>query len=376
MIFVSLQPHTQITKAMEYVLFLPFAIFLIIIIFLIKSAFLPDKKTNDKVDNKAEEKEEWRKKQEEENASKFPKIEYSLQDTCIYCDVVGISYRNSYAIERARKLQNFEPLVLIWEDDNPKDCCAVMVYTTDGHNIGYIPAKIASDIYDKLDELLYCVVNGNSYGYNAPYISIAIILKGKHKQWYKAVISTDIYHENALAKYPELKELEDNKFLDLNGYCDGLKTLLLDNPDDFYLEFNFLEALIRCGKWDEAEEYSDNLIAKYPLIEGMEELEELMMTVTLQRLNEAKLKRQKELEEQHCKAKDLYNDKKYEEALELLLDCIDNDYYVQITPRLICRCYEKLGRDKDLQKFLKKILKKKWLTEHNKDLLEKFLKEK
>ena len=339
---------------MEYLIIIAIVIFVLAVFAGLKSK--PNERLTEEA--KAQRKEEWRKKQEVENTSKFSKIEYSLQDTCIYCDVVGMSYRNSYAIERARKLQNFEPLVLIWEDDNPKDCCAVMVCTTDGHNIGYIPAKIASDIYDKLDELLCCVVNGNSYGYNAPYISIAIILKGKHKQWYKAVISTDIYHENALAKYPGLKELEDHRFLDQEGYCNGLKTLLIDNPDDFYLEYNFLEALVRCCKWDEAEEYSDNLIAKYPLIEGMEEFEDLMMNVTLQRINKAKLKRQKELEEQHCKAKDLYNDKKYEEALELLLDCIDNDYYVQITPRLICRCYEKLGRDKDLQKFLKKFLKR------------------
>lgn len=363
---------TQTTKAMEYILFLPIAIFLLLII----SAFLPDKKANDKVDNKAEKKEEWRKKLEEENASKFPKIEYSIQDTCIYCDVVGTSYRDSGAIDRARNLQNYEPVVLEWEPENVKDIHAVKVLTQDGYHIGYIPANVAIEIYDKLENILHSVVNGNSYGYDAPYVSIGIILKGKYKQWYKNVISTDIYHENALAKYQELKELEDNKFRDQNGYYDGMRNLLLENPDDFYLEFNFLEALIRCCKWDEAEEYSDSLIAKYPLIEGMEELEELMMTVTLQKLNEAKIKRQKELEEQHSKAKDLYNEKQYEEALELLLDCIDNDYYVQITPRLICRCYEKLGRDKDLQKFLKKILKKKWLTEHNRELLEKFLKEK
>ena len=109
MIFSYLYGYTQTTKAMEYLIIIAIIIFVLAVLAGLKS------KPNERLTEEVPRKEEWRMKQEGENAPKFPKIEYSLQDTCIYCDVVGMSYRNSYAIERARKLQNFEPLVLIWE---------------------------------------------------------------------------------------------------------------------------------------------------------------------------------------------------------------------------------------------------------------------
>ena len=111
MIFSYLYGHTQTTKAMEYLIIIAIVIFVLAVLSGLKSK--PNERLTE--EEKVPRKEEWRMKQEGENAPKFPKIEYSLQDTCIYCDVVGMSYRNSYAIERARKLQNFEPLVLIWE---------------------------------------------------------------------------------------------------------------------------------------------------------------------------------------------------------------------------------------------------------------------
>lgn len=161
---------------MEYVLFLPFAIFLIIIIFLIKSAFLPDKKTNDKVDNEAEEKEEWRKKQEQENSfTNIDSLDWDgFYERCrkaeeerekaglsyqhIFFVVAGSQYRSDEAIERANGLEFQEKLFLEWEKDNPHDPYAVKVLTDDGYHIGYMPAKYTRKFHSKINEATNCTV--------------------------------------------------------------------------------------------------------------------------------------------------------------------------------------------------------------------------
>ena len=321
---------------------------------------------------KALRKEERKKKQNEENAAKFPKIEYSLQDTCIYCDVVGTSYRDSVAIERARNLQNYEPVVLEWEPENVKDIHAVKVLTQDAYHIGYIPANVAIEIYDKLENVLHSVVNGNSYGYDAPYISIAIILKGNDNLLYFDNIINNIATRIELKKrIPELEELNGLLFDELLNKIDEL---IKKYPNEFLLEYKYLLALRISRKHNETIEYISMLKEKYPPLARHKDIQEIYQSALDCIKTQEELARQEKARKLHYQAKEMFDSGNYAEALPPFLESIELNSGYQQALRFVCICYEKLGQVENIKPFCIKMKKKEWVTNHSKMQMDKYIK--
>ncbi len=255
---------------------------------------------------------------------KQPSIHYEYirhdgeEGTYFTCELKGLYHRPSEAISRAHRLVYNEPLLLQAEPNNQNDPNAIMVKTQDDVHIGYIPKEYSVFLSKHMDAFCDCFVHQL-----APKVLIRVFFKVKTGICYVQMVESEIKHNFYSSKY---EGFDDNDISDAVFY-NKWNWYLNENPEDFYIEYHYICALERTGRWEEALEYINNLMDKY----GLHEWEEL----TKRKRKNARLVSDKA--ERARKARRTPEERNYENALaksKLIFSDAERYYndYSHLTP--------------------------------------------
>ncbi len=310
------------------------------------------------------------------NPKPLPRYNFDEDFECIYhddeegtyfkCHVKGLSYRSKEEIHRASMLAFNEPLRLESEPSNPVDPNAIVVKTEDNYAIGYLPKEYAKVLRQHMDSFVDCYVDYNLDGPNAPFVQVRAFFNVETEISYSNLVRSRKKEEEYKAKY----ECFNDYRLSPKAYIKQWEQYLIENPDDFYIKFRYVDALKHVDEYFKAEEYLDNLLSEYNLSESIFFKDEVD---SIKRVTE-RIRQAKQYEDmvlKHALGKKLMEKGHYEDAIETFKECLPLKQ--QLIPRYICKCYVKLGMQEELYDFVLDILKEDWITVNNRVLLEKYI---
>lgn len=298
--------------------------------------------------------------------------DYNL-GTLVEFDVAGLFYRDDTAKQRVHRLLKDEPLILEAEPTNSADPNAVQVKTRDGFHIGYLPRYLAAKWHDKIYLLSECHVSHT-------FPDGAVL--GVHAMAFFGVITVDTYQYlmtdskliRAYSKqFPVLQNLVSKQKQVMNDNKNQLENIIRQYPNDFFMHIQYLDVLCMLEEWAEATKFLDQIKNKFPLAVEAPAFQELSTRIT----DNLALSKQKDLDDQIAfkqgQAKVFLQDKKYDQALPLLLFCYDNGFQQQKLILDICKCYKQLNDQEGLMSFCNDALQKDWITPNTAGMLTSYL---
>lgn len=300
-----------------------------------------------------------------------PRIERPSDELSYLFELKGLYYRDSDAQEEARHLKPGDTLKLLQESKNRKDKFAVMVCSA--HNfIGYVPRDISEKVCRNLDQIEKCEVDFTAGVDEIPDVLCRLFFKGKTVFYWEDYLESLKVYDEYKVKYPILQTLKEYELDDIQSRVEIWKKLHEENPEDVYLEYNYIYALYLNRDYTTfvslGEEFRERL-----KLRGWEKLDTILMVAQdkVNRLKEAEIR--EEYVAIYQQSRELMAKKEYDAALQGFLRCMDSPYQVQALPRNICKCYEKLGRVEDCANFAKDALKRSWLSPATVTSLQKYI---
>lgn len=276
--------------------------------------------------------------------------------------VAGLYYRPYYNQHRAAQLKINEPLQLIAEPDNNFDPNAIKVMTMDNVEIGYMPKNLAAQWNAFLDKLYECHIISNYPDGDINNIEAAAIFNCVTTETYDFIVEDYYISSQYEEKFPELKDLFYNSEEELNQKLTKIKSYIEIYKNDFFLRYNYLSILKRLKHYNDALSYIDEIIHDFPVSKDSTCIknERKFIEKHINEINERELKMQMDFN--LGQAKIFMQEKRYNEALPLLMFCYDNNLCQQKIVIDICKCYKNIKDKEGLIQFANDALKKDWIS--------------
>lgn len=294
--------------------------------------------------------------------------DYNL-GTLVEFDIAGLFYREQAAKDRASRLIKDEPLVLEAEPTNPADPYAIQVKTRDGFLIGYVPRFLTEKWHDKIHLLSECHVART-------FPDGAVI--GIHAMAFFGIVTADTYQYlmtdyklfQAYSKqFPVLQNLVSKQKQIMKENKKQLQDIVRQYPDDFFMRIQYLNVLCLLEEWNNVEPALEEIKNKFPLaIEAP-----AFASLSSDLLHKISLSQKKAQDDQisfkQGQAKVFLQDKKYDQALPLLLFCYEHEFQQQKLILDICKCYKQLNDREGLISFCNDALQKDWISPNTAGML-------
>lgn len=283
--------------------------------------------------------------------------------------VAGLYYRPYYNQHRAARLKINEPLKLEAEPDNEFDPNAIKVMTSDNVELGYMPKDLAAKWVTYLDKLNECHLISNFPDGDINRLEVAAVFDCITPTTYDFVVDDYYVSSQYEDKFPELKDIYLKSEEDLNQTLLKINTYLETYKSDFYLRYSYAKVLRMLKRYDEALSYIDEIIQFLPESKNSKCIrnERKFIKERIKEIKERELKEQMDFK--MGQAKVLMQNKKYDEALPLLMFCYKNNLCQQQLINDICRCYKNMKDKEGLVKFANGALKKDWISPKTKGML-------
>lgn len=283
--------------------------------------------------------------------------------------VAGLFYRPFYSQYRAARLKINESLKLEAEPDNEIDPNAIKVMTTDNVELGYMPKDLAAKWISYLDKLNECHLISNYPDGDINRLEVAAVFDCITPTTYDFVVDDYYVSSQYKDKFPELKDIYLKSEEELNQTLLKINIYLETYKSDFYLRYCYATILTRLERYDEALSYIDDIIRILPISKNSNciKKERKFLKERISEIKEQELKEQMDFK--MGQAKVLMQEKKYDEALPLLMFCYENNLCQQKLINDICRCYKNLKNKEGLVSFANDALKKDWISPKTKGML-------